>query len=142
MSTHKILSYWKENMQFEAKDTLGHSVIMDIGEESGGDNAGFRPMPMLLVGLSGCMGVDVKGILNKMKVDLEKLELEVIGELDDNASPRVYKKITINFYFYGQNLKKQKLDRAIKLSEENYCNVSAILSQSALLEYNAFVVEE
>ncbi len=142
MSTHEILCSWKENMQFEAKDALGHSLLMDIGEESGGDNAGFRPMPLLLVGLSGCMGVDVKIVLNKMKISLDRLELKIVGELDGETLPRTYKKITIEFYFYGQDLQQKKLEKAIKLAEEKYCNVSAILSQTAELKYNAIIIEE
>jgi putative redox protein len=141
MSEHRIICNWDKNMQFEAHDLQEHKVRMDIGKENGGDGAGFSPMPLVLVSLSGCMGVDVKLTLDKMRIDIEKLELEVIGELDEDKKPRTYKKITINFFFYGKNLKISKLERAIKISETTLCNVSAMLSQICELEYNAIAVE-
>ena len=64
-------------MTFVGRDELGHELFMDLGEEAGGDNAGFRPMPLLLVGLGGCMGVDVKIILDKMKVSFTEMDLEI-----------------------------------------------------------------
>ncbi len=140
MNSHQITCTWKENMQFSATDSDGHETLMDIGSASGGDNTGFRPMPMLLIGLGGCMGIDVKIILNKMKVELTDLKLEITGELDESASPKTYSKIMINFYFSGENLEIIKLEKAIKLAEEKYCNVSAILSKTVDLVYNTFVI--
>jgi putative redox protein len=99
-------------------------------------------MPMLLVGLGGCMGIDVKIVCNKMRTSLTSLELEITGELDENTSPRVYRQITIDFHFKGNKLDKKKLEKAIALAEEKYCNVSAILSQGAELIYNAIIKEE
>jgi len=85
------------------------------------------------------MGVDVKIVLNKMKIDLDSFELAITGELDENTSPRIYKKITIDFVFSGRNLQLEKLEKAIRLAEEKYCNVSAILSQTTQLEYRAII---
>lgn len=142
MSTHKIVSHWKENMQFQTFDEYGHNLIMDIGENVKGDNAGFRPMQMLLIGLSGCMGVDVKIILNKMKIDIKKFEVEVIGEVAENGKPKIYEKITLNFKFTGTNLSEEKLEKAISLAEEKYCNVSAILSKSSPIYHTITILDE
>jgi putative redox protein len=139
VATQQINCSWKENMQFEATDQVGHRVTMDIPAASGGDGAGFSPMPVMLVALGGCMGVDVKMVLNKMKVPLNHLEMEIFGDLDEDTRPRIYKKITIDFHFSGDDLSLDKLEKAIKLAEEKYCNVSAILSQTAELEYRAII---
>jgi putative redox protein len=129
-------------MKITAMDEFGHSMVMDLAKESGGDDEGFRPMPMLLVGLGGCMGVDVKIILEKMKVEFESIVLDIVGELDESTSPRIYSKIRVLFKFKGKNLEHDKLMKAIKLAEEKYCNVSAMLSKVCELEYNAEIVEE
>jgi len=141
MSQHKIMCNWKENMQFEAHDLQEHKVKIDIGKENGGDGAGFSPMPLVLVSLGGCMGVDVKLTLDKMRIEIDDLKLEVIGELDENKKPRTYKKIIINFFVYGKDLKEEKIKRAIKIAETELCNVSAMLSQICELEYNAILKE-
>ncbi|WP_409227979.1 OsmC family protein [Gudongella sp. SC589] len=136
----KMKCSWKENMTFVARDELGHEVLMDLGEESGGDNAGFRPMPLLLAGLGGCMGVDVKIILDKMKVSLTGLDLEIEADMDESTVPRIYEEIRVVFKFSGDDLEMDKLERAIKLAEEKYCNVSAILGKTCKLVYKAKIL--
>lgn len=128
-------------MQFEAQDSKEHKVYMDISKDHGGNDQGFYPMPMLLVSLSGCMGVDVKIVLDKMRVSLEKLEIETIGHLNMKVSPKIYKKIIVNFYFTGKDLQHKKLKNAIRIAKNDMCNVSAILAHSCEIEYNAIIKE-
>ena len=135
----KIKCSWKDNMAFNAQDEFGHSLIMDLDENAGGNNEGFRPMPMLLVGLGGCLGVDVKMILNKMKLEIDSLELEIDGITDESSIPKTYKEIVVTFRFKGNNLDVEKLERAIVLAEEKYCNVSAILSQTCEISHKIII---
>lgn len=141
MSEHKIKCTWQKDMQFEAKDLKDHKVLMDISEDHGGHDQGFYPMPMLLVSLSGCMGVDFKIVLDRMRISLDQLEIETLGTLDTNVSPKVYKKIVMNFYCYGKNLKEHKIKDAIRIAKNDMCNVSAMLSQICTIEYNAILKE-
>jgi len=141
MSEHKIKCIWKKNMQFEANDLNENKVLMDIGKDHGGDEQGIYPMPMLLVSLSGCMGVDVKIVLDRMRVSVKKIEIETVGQLNTEVSPKVYKKIIVNFYFYGKNLSENKVKSAIRIAKDDMCNVSAILSQICEIEYNAILKE-
>lgn len=133
---------WMGNMKFKASDNMGNSVMMDLGEENGGENAGFRPMPLLLAGLGGCMGVDVKIILDKMKISLASLDLEIEADMDEDTVPRIYKEIRILFKFSGKDLDITKLEKAIELAEEKYCNVSAVLGKTCSLVYKAIIIEE
>ena len=55
-------------------------------------------------------------------------------------SPKIYREIKLKFYFKGDNLSMAKLERAIKLSEEKYCNVSAILSKSAKIVHEISIL--
>lgn len=135
----KITCSWKDNMAFRAQDEFGHSLVMDLAEDSGGNNEGFRPMPMLLVGLGGCLGVDVKMILNKMKVEIDSLELEIDGITDESQVPKTYKEILVTFRFKGNKLDREKLERAVTLAEEKYCNVSAILSQTCKISHKIII---
>lgn len=126
-------------MKFKAIDEFGHDVLMDVSPSFGGNNEGFLPMPMLLVSLGGCMGVDVKMILSKMRVEIESMNLEIIGETDE-GKPKTYEEIKIKFYFKGNNLSIDKLEKAVYLSEEKYCNVSAILSKSARIVHEIIIL--
>lgn len=127
-------------MTFSGNDELGHELLMDLGEEAGGDNAGFRPMPLLLVGLGGCMGVDVKIILDKMKISFTAMDLEIEADMDESTTPRIYSEIRILFKFKGEALEMDKIEKAIKLAEDKYCNVSAILGKTCRLVYKAEIL--
>jgi putative redox protein len=62
-----VRATWATEWQFEVDDDTGHHVTLDVDEEGGGHNAGFRPMGMLLVALAGCMGMSVLPILLKKR---------------------------------------------------------------------------
>ena len=57
----------EEGMRFTAESGSGHRVTLDADEKGGGENLGFRPMELLLVGLAGCTGMDVISILRKKR---------------------------------------------------------------------------
>lgn len=121
---HSIRTEWKGDMAFEA-DVNGHKVIMDALEEGGGHNSGLSPKKLQLVALSGCTGMDVVSILRKMRVDLEKCSIEVQGDMADEH-PKYYTKMHVIYEFTGKDLPMDKLEKAVKMSEETYCGVEAL----------------
>lgn len=62
---HTITCDFKQDMFFEAK-VDGHKIRMDASKEFGGKNRGPRPKPLILAALSGCSGMDVVLLLNKV----------------------------------------------------------------------------
>lgn len=119
-------------MAFEAS-VNGHTIIMDTDAASGGNDSGPRPKILLLAGLGGCTGMDVVTILSKMKVYPEKFWMEISAEMTDEH-PKVYNQIKIIYYFKGENLELDKLEKAVNLSKEKYCGVSAMLSKTAEIQ--------
>ena len=115
---------WKDGMAFEA-DVNGHKLILDAGEEFGGRNLGPRPKPLMLVALAGCTAMDVVSILTKMRVELEHFDVRVEGEQSEKQ-PVHYTNMHIIYEFWGKNLPEDKLEKAINLSHERYCGVSAV----------------
>ncbi|HOY30954.1 MAG TPA: OsmC family protein [Bacteroidales bacterium] len=129
----KIECRWIDNMAFEAQID-DHIIIMDTDEMSGGSNRGPKPKALTLVSLSGCTGMDVISVLKKMRVYPEEFHITVEGELTEEH-PKYYKKITITYYFKGKNLPEDKLRKAIELSQEKYCGVSALLRKGTEIVY-------
>jgi putative redox protein len=111
-------------MAFEA-DVNGHKVMMDVTEEGGGHNLGPSPKKLMLVALSGCTGMDVVSILKKMRVDIEKCSVEVQGDVAEEH-PKRYTKMHVIYTFTGKNIPIDKLEKAVKMSEETYCGVEAL----------------
>ena len=136
---HTIDLKWKQNTAFET-DMDGHKVIIDAGKDSGGDDLGPRPKKLMLTALAGCTGIDVIMILAKMKVVPEEFNVLVEGDLTDEH-PKYYNKMKIVYQFKGKDLPMEKLQKAVKLSEEKYCGVSAVYRQAMEMTTEIRVLE-
>lgn len=114
---------------FAARGASNHWVIMDTKEAIGGAAAASSPMELVLFGLGGCTAIDCKVILEKMKVPVENIEIEINSERSEDH-PKVYTKIDMVYHFFGRDLPLNKLEKAVKLSKESYCSVSAMLGKT------------
>ncbi len=130
---------WKKKMTFDA-EVNGHIIPIDADERVGGEDRGPRPKPLTLVSLGGCTGMDVISILGKMRVQPEAFDVKVSGELTDEH-PKYFHKIHIVYSFKGKNLPMDKLEKAINLSQDRYCGVTAMLNKVAEMTYE-IVIEE
>jgi putative redox protein len=78
---------------------------------------------MLLLSLAGCMGIDVIDILNKSRVPVEELRVEVEGDRAPEP-PRRFVSIRLTYHVRGPGEEdRSKLDRAVQLSRDKYCSV-------------------
>lgn len=126
---NKVDVTWTGDMSFEA-EVNGFKLIIDAAEKVGGQNLGPRPKPLTLASLGGCTGMDVISILKKMRVEPSWFNVEVDGELTEEH-PKYYHKIHLRYSFKGENLDKEKLEKAVSLSQERYCGVSELLRKGA-----------
>ena len=131
--SEKVNTRWLENMSFEWT-VNNHKIIIDANEKVGGQNKGAQPKPFMLASLGGCTAMDVISILKKMRVsdDIADFQVNVEGHLTDEH-PKYYDKMHTTYEFTakkGKVLPKNKLEKAINLSEERYCGVSAIYKQT------------
>jgi putative redox protein len=133
----KVEVTWTKDMVFEAR-VNDHIILLDADEAAGGHEHGPRPKPLILVSLGGCTGMDVVSILKKMKVELDYFNVQVEGELTEEH-PKVYHTITIIYVFRGKNLEMDKLEKAVSLSQEKYCGVTAMLGKAAKLKYKIVI---
>ena len=136
---HVIKSKWLGDMAFEA-DVNGHKIMMDANTESGGHDLGSGPKKLMLVALSGCTGMDVVSILKKMRVEIEKCTIEVQGDVAEDH-PKRYTKMHVIYEFTGKNLPYDKLQKAVKMSEDTYCGVEALYRMAIEVTSEIHVVE-
>jgi putative redox protein len=130
-----------KDMHFSGRATSGHMLNMDADDISGGHNAGFRPMELLLVGFGGCSGMDVISILRKKRQPVAGLEINVKGEKTDDY-PKVYKEVHIEYVVKGKGIEKEAVERAIKLSLDKYCSVGATLAKAGTITHSYRIVDE
>jgi len=133
------LSRVKGEFGFEATDENGHIVRMDSSPESGGWNFGVRPMQILLMGLGGCSAIDVIAILKKQRQEVKDYKMIINGDREKGVEPSLWKNINVEFHLYG-NIDEDKAAKAVELSMDKYCSVSATLRKAgAEIKWRVFV---
>lgn len=136
---HSIKTSWKGGLAFEA-DINGHKITMDAPIEGGGQNSGTGPKKLQLVALSGCTGMDVVSILKKMRVDFTAVDIEVQGDVTDE-NPKQYYKMHVIYTITGKNMPMEKLEKAVKMSEETYCGVGALYRKAIEVSSEIRIIE-
>jgi putative redox protein len=126
---------WATGMRFEGTAESGARITLDALPEHGGTGQGPSPMETVLLALGGCTGMDVVSILGKMRAPLDGLEIRIAAERAD-THPKVFTRITLEYIFTGPGLKPDQVKRAVDLSQEQYCSVSAMLRRAADLSYS------
>ena len=112
------LSWTGEDLRFHGGPEGGPQVSMD-----GDSREGPAPMEMLLLSLAGCMAVDMKVILEKSRVPLEGMDVEVEGVRAEN-DPKRYTRIDMTFRLDGPGEEDEgRIARAVELSRDKYCSV-------------------
>jgi len=131
---------WIDGLRFVANDDKGHSIVIDVSREHGGEDSGFGPMQLLLAAFGGCTGLDVIEILRKQRQKLEGLEILVSGRRVSEP-PKVYDRVHVEYKVKGKDLKDKPVERAINLSQGKYCSVGATLKAKAKVSY-AYEVQQ
>jgi len=132
---------WVEGMQFVGEAGSGHAIVLDGKPENGGRDTGTRPMELVLVALAGCTAMDMRHILMRMRQDVSGLQVKVQAERADEH-PKVYTDIQLEYAVRGRNLSEKAVTDAVRLSQDKYCSVSAMLAETALIGYTVQIIEE
>ncbi len=127
--TKKVVLTWQEGVRFSGGALEGPSTIVD-----GDNDAGPGPMLTLLLAAGSCSGSDVVVILEKMRVQLRRLRVDVTG-VRREQEPRRYIAIHFDYHVAGEGLDQAKATRAIDLSLEKYCSVVHSLAPDIAITY-------
>lgn len=124
-----------KGVTFIGKSESNHWIPMDGPEEFQGSDAATRPKELILISLAGCSGSDVASILSKMRENITRLEIDVDAE-SATEHPKVYTKIHLKYKFWGTDLKETNLEKAIVLSQDKYCSVTAMLKPTVEITHS------
>ena len=121
--------------QFIATSGTGHHIILD--DSSG--NTGAKPIELVAIALAGCTAFDVINILRKKREQVTGYEVRV--EADQSPTPpQVFTQVRIHHLVTGVDVSRQAVEDAVRLSEEKYCSVGAMVKLSAELRTTVEVV--
>ena len=114
--------------QFVATSGTGHHLLID--DPAG--NTGAKPIELVAIALAGCTAFDVINILRKKRQQVTGYEVKVEADQAPNP-PQVFTQVRIHHIVTGNDISTQAVEEAIRLSEEKYCSVGAMVKQSAEL---------
>jgi putative redox protein len=114
--------------QFVATSGTGHHLLID--DPTG--NTGAKPIELVAIALAGCTAFDVINILRKKRQQVTGYEVKIEADQAPSA-PQVFTQVRIHHIVAGVDISEQAIEEAIRLSEEKYCSVGAMVKQSAEL---------
>ena len=137
----EVKATWKGGFKFNGVDSQGSQMKMDASTGAGGEGDGFRPAELPLMGLAGCSGMDAVEILQKMREPVTGFEVKVTAEKKEGVPPG-YNGIHIEYVVRGEGLTRDKVERAVNLSEQKYCTVWNALSKATEITHTIEIVEK
>jgi len=119
---------WDSGLKFEAK-LNDRKIQLNSADQM---DSAFTPMELFLVSLAGCTAMDVQYVLERQRHELEYFKITANGKRRDE-DPRSYESIDLEYVVKGKNVRKEVVERAIRLSQEKYCSVRAMVKDSVKL---------
>ena len=118
-----------EGLSLVGKSDSNHWLPLDSVKTFGGSEAATKPMELVLIALGGCTSMDVLSILKKMREDVRDYDVQLDADKAE-GHPAVFTKIHLHYIIKGKNIKSENVNKAIELSMNQYCSVSAMLKKS------------
>lgn len=117
---------WTDGERFVANASSGHAIVIDSDRKR---NTAAGPMELVLIGLCACTATDVVSILRKKREPFSGVHVRAEAERASEP-PTVYTAIKLIYTVSGQ-VSRKSVEDAVRLSEEKYCSVSAMLKCTA-----------
>jgi putative redox protein len=127
---------WVDGERFVAGASSGHAIVIDSDRQR---NTAAGPMELVLLGLCSCTATDVVSILRKKREPFTGLEVRAEAERAQQP-PTVYTSIKL-IYTVSGSVSRKAVEDAVRLSEEKYCSVAAMLKSTARITTEVHVVE-
>jgi putative redox protein len=132
------LNLLNDKLHFNGKSRTNTPVSIDYTPPYG-DNLGYTSLELLLLSLSSCVGSSILLILRKMRKTITGLEINSSGVRRDQH-PTCFKTITVNFKLKSEDTQPEDFEKALKLSEESFCPVWAMLKNNVEIITNFEIV--
>jgi putative redox protein len=117
---------WQGEMVFRGEGSGGAPPVAIQSGAADGVRQGVRPKELALLSLASCSAADVVSILEKMRQPLAGLSYRV--EADEAPEhPKWLRTVRVVVEAQGEGLVAERVVRAVQLSMDRYCGVTASL---------------
>ena len=124
----KVSLQWQQEMEIHGFNADNHKTVYDSGP-AGATTAGPTPMQVFLHALAACSAMDILNILKKRRKVVKDFRVEIEGERAE-THPKIYTSIKIKYIVSGENLTAMEMQKAIDLSTNKLCSISAMMDKS------------
>ena len=132
MATHHSELKWIDDLKFDAFQN-GKTIRIDADPDET-TTTGVRPKALILTSLAGCTAIDVVELLKKMRVEFSDFSIKVSGELTEEH-PKTYQTVILTYLVKLKDAAdRDKAEKAVNLSQEKYCGVTAMVKKFADLQ--------
>jgi putative redox protein len=139
MAKRPTIIKWTENKEFIGTDSGNHSIVISSHDRE--NHTGVKPSELMLLSLGACSGYDVVDIIQKKRMGLQDMRIEIDSEQDPDP-PWTFRKIHMCFYLIGKELTEKAAQQAVDLAVNKYCSVAATLSGKAEITFEIQLVKE
>jgi putative redox protein len=130
---------WQDGTSFTG--TADSGFTLETGTNAAGNKIGSSPMELLLISLAGCTAMDVISILQKKRQAVTDFQVQVEGDRAEDH-PKLYTHLRVHYVVRGRDISPEAVERAIALSTDKYCSVSAMLNKAAVMEHSYEIIAD
>jgi len=128
---------------FLGRDSFGH--VLMTGSWPSDDPEwqewkALKPSDLLLLSLASCSALDVVMIMNRQRQKMTNLCVSVEGQQQPEP-PYAFTDIHLHYDVEGEALARDRVERAIELSEKRYCSVAATIRGVARISHSCAISE-
>jgi len=128
----------RDARQFVMETGSGHHLLVD--DVQGG--SGPKPIELVAAALAGCTAFDVITVLRaKKRQRVTGYEVRVEADQAERP-PQVFVAVRIHHIVTGYDIDPAAVSEAIRISEEKYCSVEAMLRPTATITTTFEIVNE
>jgi putative redox protein len=105
-----------------------------------GDNLGYTSLELFLLSLSSCIASSLLIFLRTFNKTVISLQAQVKG-IRNEEHPTGFTTIHIDFQIHSKDVKAEDIDKALKMSEDQYCPVWTMLDKSLKVNVNYNIID-
>ncbi|PHN07746.1 OsmC family protein [Flavilitoribacter nigricans] len=129
---YDLTTFHAGNMAFDVKIDKHTTRIDTVAPD--GDDTGPSPKKLLLGTLAACTGMDVAGLLTKMRVEFSDFSIQTKADLTIDH-PKVFTKVELIYRIKVAEKHQKKVEKAVKMSKDTYCGISAMLAKNSPINF-------
>ena len=133
----KVSMSYLDDEKYSVKNTSGNELVVDMYEKGKKEN--LSPMELLLSAVTTCAAVEVVSMIKKRRRDFKDIKAETSG-VRAETHPMYYKKISVKYIIYSNDLKENEADRFISLALTKYCSVGSSIRKDTEVKHSFEIV--